>query len=265
MNSLPYFKNFPDDYLSGSIRFCSYETQGIFAILTNILWKRGGYLPNNIQEISLISGVESICLTNALEQLKQKQSICFSDDNKIYVKFILEQLQERQKIHIIKTECGKLGLGKPHKQQRVKRSKHKQSICHSKSKAYAVLRAYGSNSIFLESNLKEELRVLSFLEIWDSWLDYRKSRKLPNTERALKLHLEIVNRYSVSDAIEVIKTAIQSNWQGLFPLKGSGNKPAPKSMEEQLAEMKQSAEPLTFPKTFNNENQLPYRGASVKK
>jgi uncharacterized protein YdaU (DUF1376 family) len=224
MNNLPYFKNYPDDYLTGSIRFCSYETQGIFAILVNVLWKRGGYLPDNIEEISMITGIDSVSLSKALEQLKQKQSICFSDDHQICVKFILEQLEKRQKIRDIKAKCGRLGRGKHNQNQGVAtqsickaKQKHMQSI----QKAYGVLRAYGSNSSYISINLKEELRIKSFLDVWDSWLNYRKAKRCPNTERALKIHIDLLNKYSPEDAIKIINTSIQANWQGLFPLKGN--------------------------------------------
>ena len=224
MNDLPYYKNYPDDYLSGSIRFCSYEAQGIFAILKNVLWKRDGFLPNNSEEISMITGIESKSLANALEQLKQKHCICFDDDGKLYVKFILEQLEDMRKIRDVRSKCGKLGKGKPHDSQGTYNPKQMQSKSQSKTEANAckangVIRAYGSNSIFLNSYLKEELRITSFLEIWDSWLDFRKAGKMPNTEKALKIQCELLNKYSVDDAITIIKQSIQSNWQGLFPLK----------------------------------------------
>lgn len=224
MNNLPYYKNYPDDYLSGSIRFCSYEAQGIFAILKNVLWKRDGFLPNNPEEISMITGIESKSLSNALEVLKQKHCICFDDDGKLYVKFILEQLEEMRKIRDVRSKCGKLGKGKPHDNQGTYNPKQKQSKSQSKTEANAckangVIRAYGSNSIFLNSYLKEELRIISFLEIWDSWLDFRKAGKMPNTEKALKIQCEFLNNHSLEDAIAIIKQSIQSNWQGLFPLK----------------------------------------------
>lgn len=231
MNSLPYYKNYPDDYLSGSIRLCSYETQGVFAILTNVLWKREGYLPDNIEEISLITGVESKSLAKALEQLKAKACVCFSNDGKIYVKFILEQLEKMKRLKAERVRCGKLGKGKHHDNQGTCDSKQKQSKSPSKTEANplqakAPTYAYGSNSLFLTNYLKEELRINTFLEVWDSWLEFRKAGRLPNTERALKLHIELLNKNSLDDAIAIIKNSIQANWKGLFPLKGN-NKLAP--------------------------------------
>jgi len=63
------------------------------------------------------------------------------------------------------------------------------------------------------------------LDIWNSYLLYRKEIKKPMTEYAQKLALEKLKRWEEEghDPIEIINTAIMNGWSGLFKPKGNKN------------------------------------------
>lgn len=62
-----------------------------------------------------------------------------------------------------------------------------------------------------------------FIEKWAEWLEYRKERRLAAyVPRGLKMTFtKLINdsQNDVTIAIEMINTAMASNWQGIFPLK----------------------------------------------
>lgn len=62
-----------------------------------------------------------------------------------------------------------------------------------------------------------------FIQKWAEWLEYRKERRLAAyVPRGLKMTFtKLINdsQNDVSIAIEMINTAMASNWQGIFPLK----------------------------------------------
>lgn len=79
-----------------------------------------------------------------------------------------------------------------------------------------------------------------FIEKWAEWLEYRKERRLAAyVPRGLKMTFtKLINdsQNDVTIAIEMINTAMASNWQGIFPLKtlpngkinqGNTQKPTP--------------------------------------
>ena len=120
MKELPYFKNYVDEYLTGDIRLCSYEAQGVFAILKCLCWKKGGYLSGDIDELSRLSGVEKNTLTNVMPVLSKYDIICYNKQNLLYIKFILEQLGEMTEISEKRGKAGKIGMRKRWQLQAVK-------------------------------------------------------------------------------------------------------------------------------------------------
>ena len=47
MKSLPYFKFYHLDWMTGSIELATYEEQGIFIRLCALIWKEGGTIKND--------------------------------------------------------------------------------------------------------------------------------------------------------------------------------------------------------------------------
>jgi len=131
MKELPYFKNYVDEYLTGDIRLCSYETQGVFAILKCLCWKKGGYLSGDIDELSRLSGIEKPVITNAITMLLQHDIICYNKQNLLYIKFILEQLEEMTNISEKRGKAGKIGMRKRWQQQGVKPNSETDNKCYN--------------------------------------------------------------------------------------------------------------------------------------
>ena len=55
---------------------------------------------------------------------------------------------------------------------------------------------------------------------WDQWLAYRREQRLPLSHRALALHLKRLSPYDTETQQEMLETAIQAGWSGVFPPKG---------------------------------------------
>lgn len=56
-----------------------------------------------------------------------------------------------------------------------------------------------------------------FREVWDSWLKYRRERKLPKwTESTLKLRAKQFAQWGVEAAVAAIEKSIAQGWQGIF-------------------------------------------------
>jgi len=60
------------------------------------------------------------------------------------------------------------------------------------------------------------------LKAWLYWCEYRVEIKKPMTPKAMLLQIKILEKYK-EDHVEMIKVAIISGWQGLWPLKKNKN------------------------------------------
>ena len=60
-------------------------------------------------------------------------------------------------------------------------------------------------------------------DLWDGFLEVRKKKRAPNTERALKLNLEKLVSFKSNgqDPNEVLKQSVEKGYQGLFEVKGT--------------------------------------------
>lgn len=62
-------------------------------------------------------------------------------------------------------------------------------------------------------------------ELWDSWLEVRKQKKVPNTPAALKLALKKLEAWGTVKAKEALRNAIEKGWRGIFePTTGNARK-----------------------------------------
>ena len=55
-----------------------------------------------------------------------------------------------------------------------------------------------------------------FKEAWDGWLEVRKKLKTPNTDRALKLALNILEKMGIDKAIASLEQSTTRGWKGVF-------------------------------------------------
>lgn len=60
-----------------------------------------------------------------------------------------------------------------------------------------------------------------FRKAWDSWLDYRKEKKKPMTDRTIDMQLADLKVLTEAQAIATINQSIKQGWVGLFALQGS--------------------------------------------
>lgn len=64
-----------------------------------------------------------------------------------------------------------------------------------------------------------------FREAWRGWLDYRKKTRKKVSRFAAVRQLNLLGEYDPGDAIRIIETSIQNDWQGLFPTRLKNIKP----------------------------------------
>ena len=68
------------------------------------------------------------------------------------------------------------------------------------------------------TDLPENLDTPEFRAAWETWLAYRKERRLATYKPiGLKRQLNALAAFGPQSAIEAINSSIQQNYQGLFP------------------------------------------------
>ena len=60
--------------------------------------------------------------------------------------------------------------------------------------------------------------------LFDEFLDFRKSLKAKNTERAIKLLVNELSKYDDETKIEMMSKSIMNSWKSVYPTKGHNNK-----------------------------------------
>jgi len=99
MIELPYFKFFPNQWLTGTIAFQKIEVQGAFIRVCCFYWSKGCKVSD--QELKAITGANYNIL------LETKLIKCVK--NKIVIKWLDEQHKERTKAHSKRVEAGSKG------------------------------------------------------------------------------------------------------------------------------------------------------------
>lgn len=59
-------------------------------------------------------------------------------------------------------------------------------------------------------------------ETWEEWLAFRREKRWPLSPTVLRKQLGILAPFDTETQRRMIDNSIQSEWQGLFPLKGNG-------------------------------------------
>ena len=72
-----------------------------------------------------------------------------------------------------------------------------------------------------KQNKYEYLSNKNFKETFNDYLDMRKKKKVPPTDKAKELVLKKLHKYSISIAIEMLEQSIVSSWADVYPLKKS--------------------------------------------
>jgi len=138
--NLPYFKFYSAEWLTGDIVYEDLETQGLFINICATYWHRQGAL--TIDDIK--KRYKSERLANLTERF-----ILVNDDGLIRIKFLDEQLEERDKLSKTNADNGKLG-GRP-------KSKHI-DIQRQKPTALLSVSEMKANESNIEEKRREEKR-----------------------------------------------------------------------------------------------------------
>lgn len=60
-------------------------------------------------------------------------------------------------------------------------------------------------------------------DAWNEWIDFRKSKRKPVSQRAANKQFELLNKYSEDQQRHIINQSISNDYQGLFEPKGGAN------------------------------------------
>ena len=74
--------------------------------------------------------------------------------------------------------------------------------------------------------LPAQLKTPEFVRAWEGFVEMRKSIKKPLTARAASLILDKLDGMGLANAIESLEASTMNSWQGVFPPKAEGPKPA---------------------------------------
>ena len=75
------------------------------------------------------------------------------------------------------------------------------------------------------SDLEHLKNDSGFMREWYEWLCYRKRTRRAVSRDAAVRQLKMLGEYNGDDAIRIIETSIQNDWQGLFPNRTKNVKP----------------------------------------
>ena len=99
MIELPYFKFFPNQWITGSVAFMDLETQGAFIKTCCFYWSKGCDVPRNqLKQI----------IPNHYDRLLKVGLLKIVND-KISIKWLDEQYDERKKSHLKRVNAGRKG------------------------------------------------------------------------------------------------------------------------------------------------------------
>jgi hypothetical protein len=76
--------------------------------------------------------------------------------------------------------------------------------------------------------------VPEFTQVWAEWIRDRAERKKPLTHRAATLQLRQLVEWGPMYAVEVVRTSMANQWQGLFPPKGGNGRSPPAAQTKPL-------------------------------
>lgn len=81
-----------------------------------------------------------------------------------------------------------------------------------------------------EMELPEFYNDEEFRETWESWCDFKHSRKETLTEKGIELwfkKLETLSSRDIATSIQIVNESIANNWQGIFELKNQKSNAKP--------------------------------------
>lgn len=99
MIDLPYFKFFPNQWITGTVSFMKLDVQGAFIKTCCFYWSKGCEVPRD-QLKTIIPDHYNILLKSNLIKVK---------DDKICIQWLDEQFEERKTAHLKRVSAGRKG------------------------------------------------------------------------------------------------------------------------------------------------------------
>lgn len=106
MSDLPWYKFYPDEWLLGNIQYCSDAAQLLFINAVSLYWRNGCQL--TVKELRKRCKYRAEKCQKCVKELLDDGLICVKDDN-ISIKFLDEQMSQRNNISIVNADNGRLG------------------------------------------------------------------------------------------------------------------------------------------------------------
>jgi len=212
---LPYFKFEPAEYLTKDISFCSLSAQGLFVNICCYYWQRGCSLTKE-------QLLRRLNYENELSELVSEGVIDLIE-NDISIKFLDNQLNEVEKTSVKNKVNGSKG-GRPKKNPN--ETQTKPTLNPSDNPNETQTKGIREDKIREEEkkeNKKDPPLAFSFFdsliflgakkELVSDWIKVRKTKKLTNTETALKnFKSELLK--SGKDINFVLDKCVVNSWGG---------------------------------------------------
>lgn len=231
----PYIPLYVGDYIKDT-RKLTLELRGFWMDLIVFAWDVKGILILDVEDLTRMIGVDKGMVIQSLKSLGEKD-VCDvefqgTDKVKITVRWIVRHLAKSSKM----TEIGKLG-GNPN----LKKDKgavnqpstttdypafDNDNITDTDTKDTTKKKATPKEKkAEIIKKLVSPFDSPEFHQAWDTWLLFRKQINKPyRSELSAQAALRFLSNYPEKDAIKMIATSIQNEWQGLFELKNNGTK-----------------------------------------
>lgn len=232
----PAFLFYSNDFLTGTL-IMSWEDRGKYITILCYMQQKGRLTGESIR---LLVGSVS-------DDLKSKFEV---DENGLFYNIRLEEeIEKRRKFIDSRRSNGSKG-GRPKETEEPKENlsvNHKVNLMEDENVIGNINNKKGAKT---EKPKKEDPTLIlpfdtpCFIEIWELLRSEKKWKA--KSQNALQLSLIKLSKVSEPDAIQMIKNAIEGNWQSVYPLKDdlNGNRSGSKaktrssaSSAENIAEM----------------------------
>ena len=198
--TMPFFKFDGDEWLTGKIQLLTAEEKGIFIDLIARIWKEKGKLQND-EILHRLIRVEKATLSKALKAFFEI-GIMEDKDGFLSVKFIDEQLSERDEFIAKQSEIGRLG-GRPkkglkpkQKEESRKQKEDKEEVEEEKPGRFSLTE-------------KEKELFETWIGVWNN--QHSNGGTMPEATKGKQL--ELLLRIPQEYRIEALNAAIAGCWK----------------------------------------------------
>lgn len=222
----PAFLFYPSDFLTGTI-FFSLEDLGLFIRLLCIQHQHEGRIKKY--------DFNQIC-SEKYQRVREK---FIEDDNGFYNKRLDLEIAKRKRDADASRINGLKG-GRPKTKSKPKNNLNKTHRLKNNNLTVNenINENINENEVEFEKNFELIFPFQSdnFLNVWQQFIDFRKSINKPLKKISQQAQLKKLSTYSENDATEMLLQSIANGWQGVFELKNNNNNGKQKSKLDELRE-----------------------------